>query len=1036
MALTLVLINLPSGPVWLPWLVEPLSAGFRTLAPNLSVQIGSVAVGWDRVDGRPILEANRVSIARIGSDRPGMRFRRLAVSVSPRALLAGDLVPRDVVIEQLALQVERAVDGTVSVELINTPSPDAATDDEATDSDESIGGLESDTVAAPEVAAERSTDIGALFAIHQNLGLDALDVRRSAVVVHDLATGVRERLRIERFVAARQDGGWRMTLAARGGAALGWARFWAVAQVDETSREMTVDLNAVNFAPGPVLQQFASDLPLTVGAGRLSVSSTFKIGSDGLHGPLSLTLEATAPLQINSQDLPGPVVVDSLAVEAVVTDDFKTIDVPNWRLESGPVVLQGALRTARDEAGWRAAGNLSIPSVTMPEMLARWPKNAAVGARDWIEASVLAGRIEEFLVNFDLKPEDFEAEWLRADALSGTAQIADATIQYIAGMEPVVGASADVVLDARYMRFDVVGGAVDEARIDRGTVQIFDINTPYTNERLTLEVIATTPLSNLMRVLEPPPVSLVEKSGIAPEGLGGTLDFTLELAHPLLRDLLVEDVDLSVTGAARDVSISAEELAKSITEASFDVAVDIERVFLEGTGKVEGVPVDLIYERETSQGIDRIRAGGRMTVAQLEVLGAPPGLPMDGAPFVSAILPLDGAGATTLEVDLDGVEISVPAAGIWKPAELPGRMDASIVEGEGGASTVDVKVAWTGVDLQGRLVASEAQGIVSADLDRLIIAGTDVEATVERSGDGFVASLTGRRLDLSPYLNAASDASRNAGSEDRSAVAATLNIDVDEVMFTPESEGLTRVKGRVEVADNDLLASDLAGQLPGGGTFSASVEGRVPEQRLTIESDDAGALMKAVGLSDRVRGGTIDVKANIGRTRPDFQASGTVTVADITIHEAPAAIGLISRLPSEVAAGFQPGDFFLGRIVMDFGLDGSILQIQDVQASGSDIAIRANGAYNLATQVFDVRGNLAPLAGLNNFIGNIPLIGPLLRGSSGAGAFVVTFEIVGPREDPKVTVNPLTVVAPGALRDLFGGNFESSAKYGTRPELD
>jgi len=58
---------------------------------------------------------------------------------------------------------------------------------------------------------------------------------------------------------------------------------------------------------------------------------------------------------------------------------------------------------------------------------------------------------------------------------------------------------------------------------------------------------------------------------------------------------------------------------------------------------------------------------------------------------------------------------------------------------------------------------------------------------------------------------------------------------------------------------------------------------------------------------------------------------------------------------------------------------------------------------------------------LNSVLGNIPFIGTLMTGTEdGSGVFAATYKMKGPLEDPEVKVNPLSALAPGILRNIFG----------------
>ncbi len=64
----------------------------------------------------------------------------------------------------------------------------------------------------------------------------------------------------------------------------------------------------------------------------------------------------------------------------------------------------------------------------------------------------------------------------------------------------------------------------------------------------------------------------------------------------------------------------------------------------------------------------------------------------------------------------------------------------------------------------------------------------------------------------------------------------------------------------------------------------------------------------------------------------------------------------------------------------------------------------------------NLRGTLVPSYTLNSLLGNIPILGMLLTGGEGEGVFALTYRVRGSVESPTVSVNPLSVLAPGFLR--------------------
>jgi hypothetical protein len=80
----------------------------------------------------------------------------------------------------------------------------------------------------------------------------------------------------------------------------------------------------------------------------------------------------------------------------------------------------------------------------------------------------------------------------------------------------------------------------------------------------------------------------------------------------------------------------------------------------------------------------------------------------------------------------------------------------------------------------------------------------------------------------------------------------------------------------------------------------------------------------------------------------------------------------------------------------------------------------------LEAEIVDLEGTIVPLYGVNWAIGQIPIIGQLLKGSEGEGAFAATYTMRGPLDDATISVNPLAALAPGFVRELFTGLREGS----------
>ena len=80
----------------------------------------------------------------------------------------------------------------------------------------------------------------------------------------------------------------------------------------------------------------------------------------------------------------------------------------------------------------------------------------------------------------------------------------------------------------------------------------------------------------------------------------------------------------------------------------------------------------------------------------------------------------------------------------------------------------------------------------------------------------------------------------------------------------------------------------------------------------------------------------------------------------------------------------------------------------------------ARGVIDIEKDLLELEGNLFPANVLNVILGSVPLIGTLV----GDGLIGFSYGARGALSDPSVTVNPLSALTPGILRNLFSGDPE------------
>ncbi|MBI1300209.1 MAG: hypothetical protein GC137_00985 [Alphaproteobacteria bacterium] len=193
-----------------------------------------------------------------------------------------------------------------------------------------------------------------------------------------------------------------------------------------------------------------------------------------------------------------------------------------------------------------------------------------------------------------------------------------------------------------------------------------------------------------------------------------------------------------------------------------------------------------------------------------------------------------------------------------------------------------------------------------------------------------------------------------------------------------------------------------------------------------LKADDAGGFLKAFQVYDDMKGGTMVIYGEPVEGALDRNLKGKAEIYDFRLVREPFLAKILSILSLAGIGEALSGDGLkFSRFETEFEWfyrqAGSKLVLKDGRTSGNSIGLLFEGKFDNETDKIDVSGTVVPMSGLNKVIGKIPLIGDILTGGSG-GVFAATYSIKGDSEDPSITVNPLSVLAPGIIRRILFEN--------------
>ena len=173
-----------------------------------------------------------------------------------------------------------------------------------------------------------------------------------------------------------------------------------------------------------------------------------------------------------------------------------------------------------------------------------------------------------------------------------------------------------------------------------------------------------------------------------------------------------------------------------------------------------------------------------------------------------------------------------------------------------------------------------------------------------------------------------------------------------------------------------------------------------------------------MGFTNTVKGGALKIAGASVPAQPRA-IEGTAHVGAFEVKDLPALVMLLNAI-----SPFGFADMFSGKMSFDhlrgrFHWEGDTVQLIDVNAPASSAGLNVEGKIDMNSGDAKLHGTMAPFSMVNKIIGSIPSIGDVMTGGKGGGVLAVAYDITGPLANPKVSVDPVSLLTPGFLRNLF-----------------
>jgi hypothetical protein len=673
----------------------------------------------------------------------------------------------------------------------------------------------------------------------------------------------------------------------------------------------------------------------------------------------------------------------------------------------------------------------TIPEIAVQDAKQLWPSIFAGSARLWVLDHVFGGTLTNSTINVafgsgsilpysegiptplptsDQVSADFTINNTRFDLVGELPAVRDAN-----GRVSVRGANTVVNID----KGTAFLGGSDRVDVANGTLAIPVKAGEPTIAALTIDVSGAA--SSIAELANTEPINALENAPVSAADLSGTAVARVEASFPLRKVDNGIRRKLNAAVEFKDLSIAKEFSGQKLSDASGTITVSQSSAVFKAKGKLNGVPATLTLVEPLKNSTGKREISAKLILDDAARAKIAPGLKevLSGPVEIN----LDSTGANQkLDADLTQATLSLPWAGWFKGAGIPARATFSIEKSQNVTLVRDLEISGKSFSIAGNVevVGTKLAKAVFSNVS--LNRGDKISVEVVNGKDGYNVAVSGSSLDLRALLK------RMTGSfEKAAAVTGGVPIRVKGQVASVtgfNGEQLLDVVSSYSGKGSSIRSFTASAKSQNGGNIAIENNSGDGKRAVNIKTSDGGALLRFLDIYDKMQGGAVNVALT---TNGDGPLIGEIDARSFTIVGEP-------RLKSLVGTPVSPDGQSLSKLAKDkievsrvkfergnaliekgkgyLKLDRGILRSDQIGLSYAGTLYDARGRINMA-------GTFMPAFGLNRLFSELPIFGDLLGNGRDKGLIGITFKLAGDAKSPELTVNPMSLIAPGIFRQIF-----------------
>ena len=989
-----------------------------------SVSIQELDLQWHSITQPIILSAHHVVLS--NTQGAFLHAPKIDIDLSPAALMFGQFVIQNLTIDRIALSLTRAQDGALQV-------TGAGRDDDKKPVKSGVPAL-----------------ITLNNLIYDLPNLENLNINDAQIIYVDEVEGAIQHFDpVSVFVSMNDTGDDRQLM---GYVSLPFGDTYSanIVRLNFKTQTGPLALNvhaSIQDTPVDSFLQFAPALPKGFDMNMI-VDADIKAQFDNLWNLAGFDLSIDAPrgqviAEYGGEEKLFEISDLSTRIAQMPDSGHVTVDHLNTTLnDQSDIKFKGQFDGIESLSTIAGAFQLDVSTMPQSMLVEYWPSNAqGNGAYEWLGRRMSDGDFKDVTLEMKFnrawseRADDINLPpWLRT--LHATYAFDGMSVDYKSPLTPATqtmgtgtydGQSIDLKIDsAKIGAMDVKDASLLFALKPDDGVGTADMLFPLKGG-----------LGDVFDYISRDPINALDHIGFDTKTAKGRADLKVIIQFPLLKQLPAKDIHVDVSGTLSDVAIERAVKNLTLSGGPFQIKTGAKQIELKGAGQLAGAPIDLQFQQyfTVPNNVKHKTSVQAKTTANNAMKDAFLGAYkeyIDGPVTVDLDYKTNRTGTDTaidLALDMAGSTIKVQSIGLTKDKgeALTASMKVNL-KGSQLRSIDALKVQGEAAKIDGAAIQFDTVNgdlaVQSAVFDAVKIGKNALSIHAVEKENILSVDMKGQYLDARPILRGEKATKNKDGASAKRTRPLSMNIRVDELQ-TADKASLKQAS--IQLMRNqhgEISRFELAAQAGRGDLFVRYNPDNLDANGLSlrVESNDAGDTLRAFNLYPNIYGGTLKIggKPLDGGSHGDVR--GKVRIDNFKAVNTPILVRLLNALSFQEPAN----NLSFQRLESDFewrlGENGNIYHITNGTTAGASIGLTFDGVVNTGSRTMNIKGTAAPLSQLNNFVSNIPVIGDILTGGGGA-LLAATYSITGDTSDPKVSVNPLSVLTPGIIRKLL---FESA----------